>query len=105
MPPKRDPRRRAELLDGVVRHLLAHGLGDLSLRPAAAAIGTSPQILLYYFGSKENLLLEAIGAVRAICSASRTDTWARAFENSARRLSTKARVCANSAFRLSRIAA
>src|SRR5262249_24517318 len=41
-----------------------NGLADLSLRPAAAALGTSPQILLYYFGSKEKLVSEAIAEVR-----------------------------------------
>jgi len=65
MPRKRDDRRRAELLAGFVQQLLQHGLADLSLRPAATALGTSPRMLLYYFESKEKLLVEAIAAVRA----------------------------------------
>jgi AcrR family transcriptional regulator len=61
---KRDPKRRAELLAGFVDYILDNGLGDLSLRPAAAALGTSPQILLYHFGSKEELISEAVAAAR-----------------------------------------
>ena len=57
------PRQR--LLRQVVDHVVAHGLGDLSLRELAAAIGTSHRMLLYHFGSKENLVVEVIRAVEA----------------------------------------
>jgi AcrR family transcriptional regulator len=49
------PEHRAELLEKVVDYLLKHGLVDLSLRPLAAALRTSPRMLLYFFGSKEQL--------------------------------------------------
>jgi AcrR family transcriptional regulator len=61
---KPDPKRKAELLAGFVDYVLENGLADLSLRPAAAALGTSPQILLYHFGSKEELISEAVAAAR-----------------------------------------
>jgi AcrR family transcriptional regulator len=41
----------------------AHGIGDLSLRQLAAAIGTSHRMLIYHFGSKEGLLLAVVRAV------------------------------------------
>jgi AcrR family transcriptional regulator len=53
------------LLDQVVDHFVADGMGDLSLRKIAAAIGTSHRMLLYHFGSKNGLLLEVVRAVEA----------------------------------------
>ncbi|MGL5851829.1 MAG: TetR/AcrR family transcriptional regulator [Phycicoccus sp.] len=51
--------QRTALLDGAVAHVLDHGIGTLSLRPLAAALGTSDRMLLYYFGTRE-ALLEAV---------------------------------------------
>ncbi|MGW1738844.1 TetR/AcrR family transcriptional regulator [Nocardia sp. NPDC001965] len=58
--------RQAELLEAAYRYVLAHGLAEMSLRPLATAIGTSPRVLLYLFGSKENL-------VRALLARARTE--------------------------------
>jgi AcrR family transcriptional regulator len=55
-----DERRRAELLDAAVDYILKHGLADLSLRPLAEALDSSPRVLLYYFGSKEDLVSEIL---------------------------------------------
>jgi AcrR family transcriptional regulator len=60
-----DEHRRAELLDRAVDFVGAHGLSSLSLRPLAKAIGSSPRVLLYYFGSKEDLVVEIIRRGRA----------------------------------------
>jgi AcrR family transcriptional regulator len=38
---------------------------DLSLRPLAAAVGSSPRVLLYLFGSKDALIRELLGRARA----------------------------------------
>ncbi len=57
-------KRPAELLDAIVQYLLKHGLSDLSLRPLAKAVGSSPRVLLYYFGSKEELIAAVISNVR-----------------------------------------
>ena len=72
------PQRRAKLLEKVVDYVLRHGLADLSLRPLAAALGTSTRMLLYFFGSKERLLAEAL-----------TESGARLRREFARALSTK----------------
>jgi AcrR family transcriptional regulator len=56
--------RRAELLDACYGYLLDHGLAGLSLRPLAAATGTSPRVLLYLFGSKENLVRDLLARAR-----------------------------------------
>ncbi|GLY98889.1 TetR/AcrR family transcriptional regulator [Actinoplanes sp. NBRC 103695] len=57
--------RRTELLEAAYGYALAHGLADLSLRPLAAAIGSSPRVLLYLFGSKEGLIRELLARARA----------------------------------------
>jgi AcrR family transcriptional regulator len=56
--------RRGELLDAAYRYALAHGLADLSLRPLAAAIGSSPRVLLFLFGSKDGLVRELLAKAR-----------------------------------------
>lgn len=58
------PDRRDELLDLVTDYVLEHGVADLSLRPLAAAIGSSPRVLLYYFGSKEDIIGHVIDRLR-----------------------------------------
>ncbi len=54
---------RARLLAAAVEYLQANGLGDLSLRELATAIGTSHRMLIYHFGSKEGLLAAVVQAV------------------------------------------
>jgi AcrR family transcriptional regulator len=63
---KRDPARRARVLEATVAYLEREGLAGLSLRPLAAAIGVSPRTLLYHFGSKEQLLAAALDASPAL---------------------------------------
>lgn len=53
-----DSARRAELLDALLAYSATHGLSDVSLRPLAAAVGSSPRVLLYFFGSKDELVRE-----------------------------------------------
>jgi AcrR family transcriptional regulator len=47
---------RDDLLDRVTDHVLAHGLIGLSLRPVAAAVGTSDRMLIYHFTSRDALV-------------------------------------------------
>lgn len=54
--------RREELLDGALGYVLEHGVGALSLRPLAAALGTSDRMLVYHFGSKDRLVDEVLAA-------------------------------------------
>jgi len=55
-----DLQLKQDLLDQVVRYLAVHGMGDVSLRPLAKALGTSPNRLVHHFGSKEELLVAAL---------------------------------------------
>lgn len=56
--------RQTELLELAYRYALAHGLADLSLRPLATAIGSSPRVLLYLFGSKDRLIRALLARAR-----------------------------------------
>ncbi|MGC2942076.1 MULTISPECIES: TetR/AcrR family transcriptional regulator [unclassified Brevibacterium] len=56
--------RRPEILGALTEYILEHGVGDLSLRPAADAIGVTHTTLLRHFGSKEGLLLEVLEEIR-----------------------------------------
>ncbi|MBX7513035.1 TetR/AcrR family transcriptional regulator [Qipengyuania sp. GH38] len=47
---------RETLLPALAAHVLRHGLGGLSLRPLAKSANTSDRMLLYHFGSKEQLI-------------------------------------------------
>src|SRR5437588_12550023 len=60
-----DADRKSELLALIADYMLENGLAELSLRPLAEALGTSPRMLIYYFGSKETLVSEALAAARA----------------------------------------
>lgn len=60
-----DAQRREQLLDAIVDYVFENGLSELSLRPLAKAVGSSPRVLLYYFESKERLLHEILAGVRA----------------------------------------
>lgn len=62
--------RRAALLDRMADHLLDHGLDGASLRPLAAAAGTSDRMLLYYFADKEELLAAVLEHVAGRMAAS-----------------------------------
>src|SRR5215469_7657593 len=61
-----DSPRKRELLEAAYGYALANGLADFSLRPLARAIGSSPRVLLFLFGSKD-------GLVRALLSRARDD--------------------------------
>ncbi|SDL98551.1 TetR/AcrR family transcriptional regulator [Nonomuraea jiangxiensis] len=54
---------RERLLADTVAYVAAHGMGELSLRDLAAAIGSSPRMLIFHFGSKEALLVEIVRAI------------------------------------------
>lgn len=57
--------RREELLERAYLYALEHRLADLSLRPLAAAIGSSPRVLLFLFGSKDGLVRALLARARA----------------------------------------
>ncbi len=51
---------RQQLLERAIGYLTEHGIGDISLRELAAALGTSHRMLIYHFGSKEGLLVAVV---------------------------------------------
>jgi AcrR family transcriptional regulator len=57
--------RREELLERCYEYVLARGMSGLSLRPLAAAVGSSPRVLLFLFGSKHELIRELLARARA----------------------------------------
>ena len=58
-------KRKALLLESLIGYLVRRGIADLSLRPMAAAVGTSARLLIFHFGSKEQLLLEVLGELQS----------------------------------------
>jgi AcrR family transcriptional regulator len=56
--------RKTELLEAAYAYVRLHGMTDLSLRPLAGAIGSSPRVLLFLFGSKDGLLQELLARAR-----------------------------------------
>jgi AcrR family transcriptional regulator len=50
-------------LDAAIEYTANHGLGDVSLRQLAAALGTSHRMLIHHFGSKEGLWIAIVQEV------------------------------------------
>lgn len=64
MPRPVDTARRQDLLARALPYLAEHGLAGLSLKPLAAALGTSDRMLVHYFGTKEKLVGLVLAAAR-----------------------------------------
>jgi AcrR family transcriptional regulator len=75
--------RKAELLDAALAYLTEHGVANASLRPIAAALGTSPRILMFHFRSKEGLLQDVFEELQSRLQAS-LKTMASSDSNSSR---------------------
>lgn len=85
-----DSARKQELLEAAYQYVLGNGLADMSLRPLAREIGSSPRVLLFLFGSKDGLLrallarareeelryVAALGDSRGGLAATGRDVWA-----------------------------
>lgn len=56
--------RPQELRNAIVEYLIKYGLHGLSLRPLAKALGCTPRVLLYHFGSKEKMVVEVLAQIR-----------------------------------------
>ena len=63
MPSRAESRTAA--IERMADHLLREGLASATLRPLAAAAGTSDRMLLYYFADREELLAATLEAVAA----------------------------------------
>ncbi len=59
-----DSARKHELLEAAYEYVLGTGLADMSLRPLAKEIGSSPRVLLFLFGSKEDLIRALLARAR-----------------------------------------
>lgn len=57
--------RRGVVLDRMAEHILSEGLAGATLRPLAAAAGTSDRMLLYYFADKDEMLTAILERVAA----------------------------------------
>ncbi len=55
-----DPSIKEALTQKILEYLLLNGIQDLSLRPLAKAVGSNARMLIYHFGSKEQLIIEAL---------------------------------------------
>jgi AcrR family transcriptional regulator len=55
------PKQR--LLEAAIEYVSANGISDVSLRTLAAALGTSHRMLIFHFGSKEQLWVEIVQTV------------------------------------------
>ena len=59
-----NPSIRARLLEQAADYVLSHGVGDSTLRPLARALKTNARMLIYHFGSREQLMREVLGCIR-----------------------------------------
>ncbi|WP_327346943.1 TetR/AcrR family transcriptional regulator [Streptomyces europaeiscabiei] len=62
---KPNPERKPALLEQIIAELTIRGIGDLSLRPLATALGVSTYSLTYHFGTREQLITEVIEHIDA----------------------------------------
>lgn len=85
-----DAQARGRLLETIVDYVLVHGLADLSLRPLAAAVDSSPRMLLYHFGSKSELVLAVLEATRRRHAELLESWYERSAEHDARTLLLRA---------------
>jgi AcrR family transcriptional regulator len=58
-----NPQRREDLLAGTSEFLLDRGLAEFTLRAAAEYAGTSAQLLVHYFGTRDRLVGEALATI------------------------------------------
>jgi AcrR family transcriptional regulator len=68
--------RKAVLLENLIAYLIRHGVADVSLRPMAAAVGTSARLLIFHFGSRERLLVAVLDEMQARLQRSLTELMA-----------------------------
>src|SRR6202041_3519303 len=69
-------KRPEQLREAILEYLIEHGISHLSLRPLAKAVGTSPRVLLYYFGSREKMLAMLFEDIRQQQRKKYGGTWA-----------------------------
>lgn len=55
--------KKKKALEAILDHLLSQGLENTGIRALAKSAGTSDRMLIYYFGSKDALIREALDAM------------------------------------------
>lgn len=55
--------KKQAAIERIIAHLIKHGLHDTGIRRLAEAAGTSDRMLIYYFGSKDELLNQVLGII------------------------------------------
>ncbi len=58
-----DKTPKQKLLDAAIEYVATNGISDVSLRTLATALGTSHRMLIFHFGSKEQLWIEIVQTV------------------------------------------
>ena len=58
--PKLTQKRRTQMLEAAMEVIAERGLGETRIADVADRAGLSPALVVYYFGSKETLLTEAL---------------------------------------------
>jgi len=58
-----DTSPKQRLLEAAIEYVSDNGISDVSLRTLAAALGTSHRMLIFHFGSKEQLWVEIVRTV------------------------------------------
>jgi len=86
-----DHAKRQELLDRVVDHVLTSGVTSFTLRPLAAATGTSARMLMHHFGSRDALAQAVVLEVEARLVAAIGDLGETAPAEAVRRMWTTTR--------------
>lgn len=59
------PERKAELLSAILDYLMDKTLAELTFRTLADGLGISAYVLVYHFGSREQLVNEIIGSIES----------------------------------------
>ena len=55
--------KRQDAIEKISGYLLENGLNDTGIRRLAKAAGTSDRMLIYYFGSKDELMNQVLGSI------------------------------------------
>jgi len=64
MPRPPNPAIRTKLRDEAIDYVLSRGVTGLALRPLARALHTNARMLIYHFGSREDLMREIVSGLR-----------------------------------------
>lgn len=57
--------KKEQIIQRVTQHMIEQGLSDVGLRTLARVAGASDRMLIYYFGTKDALLAEAMHSIAA----------------------------------------